>query len=202
MSDEAILKMTVEIPRSTILKLREKYPGEIPQVIERAIEAAAGPDEESVRVSKQTMLALCTLLDAGAINSERDLIRSVQERFKVSPGTIMLQLDPNVTQVMEDVARSNGISTSEVVKNGFQEAIANNWFGTTWDLYSLLFTRQQWKALKLCLGKLPSDARTIVKVLLDWSQMQEAVKLNAKPQLEGTASAPVIPEPTTAVPSF
>jgi len=200
MSEEAILKLVVEVPRSTLLKLKERFQGDLVHVVAQAIESAAGPDDEAVRISKDTMLKVCSLVDVAAINSERSLVEAIQARLNVQPGSVLLNLDPNVTQAMEQVARSNGITLAEAVKNFFQFAIANGWFETTWDLYSLLFTQAQWKRLKNSLGILPSDASTVVKILNDWAEMQAGAKAS---MAERDPAQPTHPEQVTGqVPGF
>jgi hypothetical protein len=192
MPDEAIIKISVELPRTTILALRKYFGAELPlnELVLRAAKEVAQPVGDKTVVSRETLRQLASMLAVETINSEQALVEAVKQRFKISEHSVLLELDPNLTAAVEETARRNNITFRDSLRNYIELGFARGLFDQPWDQYAMFFSSPEWKRLKAALGKVPSDAKHLVEALEEWRRAASVAPVQVQP-----------PEPATSRPT-
>lgn len=148
-----------------------------------------------VQVSELALLELASVLGSERIGSEEQLIDQVRKSLGARRGTVTFEVDSTLLPYMMDVATSNKIPLSQVVKNYLDLGVQNGWWNEYIDVRGYFFNPRQHARLKAAMSPAPVTAEFIIHAIEELRQKVEAEKLAAAEA--AASSVPALPAGAT-----
>lgn len=129
--------------------IRKAHPGS--NSLAGAVQAAATSTlskEEGVRVGEPVLREVASIAGVPRVRSEAELLGAVRAACHMNEHCAVVRLDPAMTPVIYEVARSNKLTLSETVSNYVAHCINAGLFNQWQPLSYINFTPEQYSRLK------------------------------------------------------
>ncbi len=162
---ETFEKLTITIDKATLGKIRRLGPAD--QAPGDAVLAALSyfiNNLDKVQVSRDTLASISERAGVDPIRSEVELVRAFESATHLRRDSFVVSIDPVMLPMIEEVAKGQGRTVAEVMRDYISHSAANGGFFTDHMPYRYVnLTNGQWNRLWEELGS-PKyrDAETLV----------------------------------------
>jgi hypothetical protein len=186
-------RVMVHLTEQEVRNLKASHPKcrNAESAVMAAIQASIS-SEGRVEVPESALREIATLAQMPRVTSADELLEAVRRIGNLREGQIVVSIDPALTPMLYEVARSSNLTLGEVASNYFAYGINAGWFNQFLETWAVNFSQKEYARLKQEMGAegRPSGRDLVAFIVALRMSKDRAEELSAK-VLPSAAATPV-----------